>query len=116
MIILLVLAGAVISEEGWYTEGDFAPKIRMEITLVNTLDIDRKDCPVVIRRSEMPIQALHEMSVTVVDLQMPPNLEPSPEMLAEQGGHLILAETNGHQIFRQLDDIDKDGLWDELFL
>ena len=30
-------------------------------------------------------------------------------------GHQILAETNGHAIFHQLDDLDKDGIWDELF-
>ncbi len=32
-----------------------------------------------------------------------------------QGGHHIREETNGQQIFFQADDLDKDGIWDELF-
>jgi len=55
------------------------------------------------------------MWVTVVDPSLPPKPAPSKEELAFVGGHGIREETNGHQIFRQLDDLDKDGVWDELF-
>ncbi len=104
-----------LSQNNWYSEGGFTPKTRMEITLINTLDFDRTNCPIVIERERLPIKNLHEMWVTIVDPQLPPNPEPDAQTLLEGGGHLILHETNGHQIFRQLDDIDKDGLWDELF-
>ncbi len=32
-----------------------------------------------------------------------------------QGGHQLREETNGHAIFHQMDDLDKDGIWDEIF-
>ena len=114
-IIISTASKLNAASDGWYTEGDYAPKTRITITLVNTLDFDRKDCPIVITRSQMPIQNLHEMWVTVVDPGLPTNPEPSREMLAKGGGHLIRKETYGHQIYCQLDDLDKDGVWDELF-
>ena len=115
MILFFGNSGSCLSEDDWYTEGDFAPKKRFEVTITNTLDFDRVDCPVVIERNQLPMKDLHEMWVTIVDPQLPPLPEPSQEERIEGGGHMIHAETNGHQVYRQLDDIDKDGIWDELF-
>ncbi len=91
------------------------PTERYEISLVNTLDFDRTDCPVVIRRDQMPEPNVHELWITVVDPSLPPRPEPSKEVLAKFGTHQIRKETNGYAIFHQLDDLDKDGIWDELF-
>jgi hypothetical protein len=114
-IFLLGSTMPSMAQDDWYTEGDYAPKTRMAIVLTNTLAIERLNCPIAIQRKDIPIQALHEMWVTVVDPSLPPNPEPTAEMLVAGGGHLIRGERNGHQIFRQLDDLDKDGIWDELF-
>ena len=116
-VIPLILASAAAAQEraGWYTEGDFAPSQRLEITLVNTLDIDRSECPIVITREQFPVKKLHEMWVTVVDPSAPSKPEPTKEELSFVGGHGMRGETNGHQIFYQLDDLDKDGVWDELY-
>jgi hypothetical protein len=111
--ILLPFSG--FGQSGWYTEGNFEPAQRMKITIHNPLDIDRYDCPVVITHEEFPVKKLHEMWVTVVDPQLPSKPAPTQEELAFVGGHGILEETNGHQIFYQLDDLNKDGIWDELF-
>ncbi|HEX9653068.1 MAG TPA: DUF4861 family protein [bacterium] len=116
-LLLTVMAASVLASDkgGWYTEGNFAPAKRLAITIVNPLDIDRNDCPVIIFRQEFPVKKLHEMWVTVVDPAMPSKTAPSKTELAFAGGHGIREETNGHQIFYQLDDLDKDGIWDELF-
>jgi hypothetical protein len=115
-IFLALNSNAIFAnDKGWYAEGNFAPTRRLEIKLVNSLDIDRDDCPVVITRDEFPVKKLHEMWVTVVDPALPSKLPPSQAELAFEGGHGIREETNGHQIFYQLDDLDKDGIWDELF-
>jgi len=115
LAILWPILASGQGKESWYTEGNFAPAKRLKITLVNTLDFDRKDCPVVITREEFPVKKLHEMWVTVVDPSLPPKSEPTEEEFAFVGGHGIRGETNGHQIFYQLDDLDKDGIWDELY-
>ena len=116
IILALFIAVSTASAEGnWYTEGNFSPAKRIEITLVNSLDFDRTDCPIVITREEMPIKDLHEMWVTIVDPSLPSKPAPSKEELAFVGGHGLREETNGHQLFYQLDDLDKDGVWDELF-
>src|SRR3990172_7058568 len=121
-IILMILFSISSSENmahtggsGWYTEGNFAPVRRLALTVVNALDIDRRDCPVVITREEFPVKKLHELWITVVDPSLPPKPEPNKEEFAFAGGHGIRGETNGHQIFYQLDDLDKDGIWDELY-
>jgi hypothetical protein len=116
-IFLLVLIACVLpaQDKSWYVEGDFAPSKRLIVTIVNTLDMERLNCPVVITRSQFPVKKLHEMWITVVDPVLPPHPEPSKEEAAFAGGHGIRKETNGHQIFYQLDDLDKDGIWDELF-
>jgi hypothetical protein len=103
------------AESSWYTQGKFQPAQRLEFTLSNTLDFDREHAPVVIRREDFPVPDVHEMWVTVVDPSLPPYEGPSEELLRLQGGHQLRAETNGHAIFHQMDDLDKDGIWDELF-
>lgn len=118
-VILLIFYASLFTsftpEKDWYTQGDFKPSVRLEITLKNTLDIDRVNCPVVISRQEFPYPDIHEMWVTVVDPSLPPSPDPGKELLAVQGGHQLRKETNGHAIFHQLDDLDQDGIWDELF-
>ncbi len=100
---------------GWYTEGDLVPTTRIRIELKNPLDSERKDCPVVISRQQMPIKDLMEMRVILVDPSLPGNPQPTPADFKNGGAQILQKETNGHSIFHQLDDLDKDGLWDELF-
>lgn len=117
LLAMIVLGAAQLSVAGapWYTEGDFAPVQRVEVMLTNELDFDRLNSPVAIRRDQFPVTDLHELTVTVVDPSLPPAPEPTAEQLKMVGGHGLRAESNGHALFRQLDDIDKDGVWDELF-
>ena len=115
-LVLILASGQLAAEESpWYTQGKFEPVERLEFTIVNTLDIDRENAPVVIRREDFPQPDLHEMRITVVDPMLPPYEGPSEEVLRVQGGHQLRAEQNGHALFHQLDDLDKDGIWDELF-
>lgn len=106
---------AVAREAAWYTQGDFAPVQRIVVTVSNPLDFDRPSCPVVIRREEFPVQDLAEMLVTVVDPALPPAAAPTPQERIKGGPHQLEKEANGHALFSQLDDLDKDGIWDELF-
>jgi len=99
----------------WYTQGKFKPKSRIKITISNDLDIDRENCPVVVKREDFPMPDLHEMMVTIVDPELASFAGPSDELLRKQGGHQLRAEINGHALFHQMDDLDKDGIWDELF-
>lgn len=117
ILISFVLSSSLVfaQNDRWYTEGNFAPGQRVKLTLVNNLDFDRVDCPVIIPRTEFPVKKLHEMWVTVVDPSLPSKPSPTPQELSFVGGHGIREETNGHQIFYQLDDLDKDGIWDELY-
>jgi hypothetical protein len=115
-IIVLILASPAVAQSlPWYTQGDFAPTERYIVTITNPLSHERKDCPIVIPRAKMPIQDLHEMWVTVVDPSVPPRPAPTPAERARQCAHLIQRETNGYAIFHQMDDLDKDGIWDELY-
>ncbi len=115
-LLAAAITPAAAADYPWYVEGgNFAPATRIAFTLENPLDIDRPDCPVVITFDEMPVKNLHEMWVTVVDPNLPPRPEPSDELKRRQGGHLLRAEENGRMLHYQLDDIDKDGVWDELF-
>ncbi|MFH0758391.1 MAG: DUF4861 family protein [Bacteroidota bacterium] len=93
----------------------FEPGKRLVYSLKNTLDVERKNCPVVIHREEFPLPDIHEMWITVVDPALPSYAGPDEEVLKIYGGHQLLAEVNGHAVFHQLDDLDKDGIWDELF-
>ena len=113
--LCLYTAGIAQAADGWYTEGDYAHSTRIKLTIVNTLDIDRQSCPIVITRDELPLKDLMEMGVTVVDPSLPARPMPSKEVLIRQDGHNIREETNGQQLSYQMDDHDKDGVWDELF-
>ena len=101
--------------DGWYTEGDFEPTKRIKVTLVNQLTIDRKDCQVLIKHSQFPLWKIPQRYITVVDPSLPPNPEPSKEDLEKFSGYLLRKEEHGHHIEYQMDDIDGDGIWDELF-
>jgi len=79
--------------------GEASAQYRVRVTLVNTLNIPRKDCPVIIPRVRMPIPDHYPEWITVVDPGLPP-----------QKG-----EENGSFLLSQMDDLDKDGVWDEFF-
>lgn len=120
---LSVFLGTAAQEGNWYythptgTPGKpkFTPGERLAFTLKNTLNIPRENCPVIIPREGFPVPDIHEMWITVVDPGLPPYEGPDEEVLKVYGGHQLLAEANGHALFHQLDDLDKDGIWDELF-
>ena len=115
-LTFLAISEGIFAQAGkWYTQGNFEPKMRLQYTIENTLDFDRENSPVVIPREEFPMPDIHEMWITIVDPQLEPSPEPSAELLDRQGGHQLRKENNGHAIFHQLDDLDKDGIWDELF-
>jgi hypothetical protein len=107
--------GQTSAKSGWYTEGNFVPQHRIKITVTNPLKIQLKDQPVVVERTQLPIQNIPERWVAVVDPNLPENPAPSAEDLKKMGGYVKHKETNGHAIELQLDDIDKDGVWDEIF-
>lgn len=117
IILLLLSVGQLYAQnsESWYTQGNFKPEARIEFTISNSLNFDRENCPVTISREQFPMIDLHEMWVTVVDPDQAPFEGPSEELLRLQGGHQLRAESNGHAIYHQLDDLNKDGIWDELF-
>jgi hypothetical protein len=101
---------------GWYTQRDFEPVQRVELVVRNGLGRERRNNPVIIRRDELTaLPDVHELSVTLVDPALPGRPEPSNELLQRQGGHETRRESNGAWIPYQLDDLDHDGLWDELF-
>lgn len=101
----------------WYNMTGFAPDQRVEIRVHNPLNVARKNSPVVIRRADLPmLRNTHELWISIVDPTQKGRDEPSAETRALEGPHGILAETNGHLVEYQFDDIDQDGLWDELFL
>ena len=105
----------VVAGNPWYTQGNFAPSQRIEYQITNPLNRPLTHALVIIRRDNFPLPDLHEMMITVVDPIGTPRPEPSDSVLKVQGGHQLRAETNGRMIFHQLDDLDKDGIWDELF-
>ncbi len=125
ILALFLLTAAYGQQKGWYytftTESygqikpKFEPRLRLVFVLKNTLNIERKNCPVIIKRTGFPLPDVHDMWVTVVDPELPPYKGPDAEVLKIYGGHQLLAEKNGHAVFHQLDDLDKDGIWDELF-
>lgn len=116
ILLVSIVKGNVNAESpGWYTEGDFKPAKRIKITVSNPLDINRDNCPVVILRDELPFKNVPQRWLTVVDPSLPPNPEPTKEQKALVGGYILRKETNGHALEFQMDDIDKDGIWDEFF-
>ncbi|MEI7420464.1 MAG: DUF4861 family protein [Prolixibacteraceae bacterium] len=114
-LTLICTIGLYAQKNSWYETVKFKPATRLVYKIKNTLDIERKNLPVVIQRKDFPMPDIHEMWVTVVDPALPSYEGPNKEVLKVYGGHQMLAETNGHAIFHQLDDLDKDGIWDELF-
>ena len=119
-LIFLLLLSTSLSitsscQYAWYTQGRFNPESRMEFTVSNPLDIDRQNCAVVMSREDFPMPDIHEMWITIVDPELPSFEGPSEELLRLQGGHQLREETNGHAVFHQMDDLDKDGIWDEIF-
>ncbi len=101
---------------GWYTQGDFEPLQRLEIVVHNALDRARHNSPVTIRRDQLTaLPDVNELAITLVDPALPGRPEPSNEQLQRQGGHEARKESNGAWVPYQLDDLDQDGLWDELF-
>ncbi len=119
LVMLFVLVASstapLIAEDPWYTEGDWSPAVRVKLTLTNTLDFDRVDCPIIVPSSMLPSRDITELSINVVDPALPGVPQPTKEELALGGGHRIQQETNGHQLYSQYDDIDHDGLGDEFF-
>lgn len=116
LLALTLLAGsAAANADGWYTQGDFEPQSRIAVTVENPLDVARPAAPVVIRFGAFPQRDIAEMLVTVVDPALPPAPAPTKEQRVRGGPHLLQRETNGHAIFHQLDDLDRDGIWDELY-
>ncbi len=119
MLALSVMIGAaapfVLAADGWYNEGNFVPEQRIKLTVRNTLTVERKDCPVVVPRTMLPVQNIPQRYLTVVDPSLEGNPEPTQEQLAAASGYLIRKEEFGHFLEYQMDDLDKDGLWDELF-
>ena len=103
------------SDYPWYTQGRFAPPERIEFQITNPLNRPVTDASVIIKRHNFPLPDLHEMMVTVVDPTGIPRPEPSDSLLRVQGGHQLRAESNGRMLFHQMDDLDKDGIWDEIF-
>ena len=99
----------------WYSQGDFAPAQRIGYTITNPLNRPVTNASVIIKRDNFPLPDLHEMVITIVDPAGTPRPEPTDSVLNVQGGHQLRAEKNGRMLFHQLDDLDKDGIWDELF-
>lgn len=123
-ILTVLFSGIVMKAQGdrWYYTHEtgephqvsFVPLERLEYKVINPLDMERKNSLVTISREGFPMPDLHEMWVTVVDPSLPPYEGPDEETLEMYGGHQLRAEVNGHAIFHQLDDLDRDGIWDEL--
>ena len=109
--IFFLFSAAIVfpQTDGWYTEGDFAPAKRIRVVVTNTLDMERRDCPVVITRSQSPVASTYEADVFVVDPTLPSQPEPTLEQKKATGSGISLKETNGHHIAYQLDDLDQDG-------
>jgi len=100
----------------WYKQGDFEPIQRLELVVHNALQRKRSNNPVVIQREQLAgLPDVHELAITLVDPNLPGRPQPSDDLFRRQGGHETRKESNGAWIPYQLDDLDQDGLWDELF-
>jgi hypothetical protein len=115
VLISIVACSTVTADYPWYTQGDFAPARRIEYRITNPLNRPVGNASVIIKRDNFPLPDLHEMVITIVDPAGTSRPEPSDSLLTVQGGHQLRAEANGRALFHQLDDLDKDGIWDELF-
>lgn len=113
---LFPLPAAASPADPWYTQDAFVPTERVAIQVRNPLGEAHADAPVTIRAADLPmLRDVHDMSITLVDPKGTPLPMPDAAKRAMEGPHGKLAETNGHAIDYQLDDLDQDGLWDELF-
>ena len=121
VIALAALAGSQAAAQSgndgaWYIQDDFEPQERVELRIHNDLDVARTNTPVIIKREDIKsLPDVHELNITVVDPSLEGREDPSPELFRVQGTHEARGETNGAWIPYQLDDLDKDGVWDELF-
>ena len=88
LLIILIIAPwhLCAGENPWYTQGKFKPLQRLEFTLSNTLDFDRENAPITIKREDFPIPDLHEMWVTIVDPSLPSFEGPSEEFMTTPSG------------------------------
>ena len=86
IVLFLCLSNVSAQGPGWYTEGNFEPHKRIKITVNNPLNVDRKDCPVVIPRTQFTYQNIPQRYITVVDPSLPSNPEPTEEELQKAGG------------------------------
>lgn len=101
---------------GWYMEGeDNIPTERIRITVTNPHNFQLENHPVVIKHSDLPRQNIPGRWINIVDPNLPPRDNPTIEELKEFGGYLYRRERNGHTITQQVDDISKNGIWDEIF-
>jgi hypothetical protein len=115
LLVVFLQNTQLFGQEKWYIQGNFIPEKRIVITLKNTLSFDRKDVPVTVDRSLFPFTDFQDFDVTVVEPLQEGRPEPSVKALGNFGVHLIRGESNGRMTYHQLDDLNKDGLWDELF-
>jgi len=115
LFLLFIQNPSTLAQDKWYTQGNFIPDKRITITLKNTLNFDRIDVPVVVDRNLFSFTDFHDFDVTVVEPLQEGRPEPSIKALGNFAVHNIRGETNGRMTYHQLDDLDKDGLWDELF-
>ncbi len=116
LLFVFMAASSAPCQDGWYEEGgNYFPSTRVKVTVRNPLTIERKECPVVISRHDMPFTNFGPREIIVVDPDMPPRPEPTREEKLMFGGHMPRGEKNGAYIHYQLDDLDRDGVWDELF-
>ncbi len=100
----------------WYAREDFQPARRIAIRIANPLDQPVRATPVVITPAQIAaLRGAHELTVTLVDPAATPRPAPGKEELAVIGPHGIRQERNGRAMPMQMDDLDKDGIWDELF-
>ena len=116
--LLMLSAGMADAQStaGWYTEGkDYAPTRRIKINVTNPLSIPVKGAPVVVPRKSLPFQNIPERWIGIVDPNGPSDPEPTMEELKKNSGYVRRKETNGHYVELQVDDKDKDGVWDEIF-
>ncbi len=117
IFVLFCCASLVHADaDGWYTEGgNYTPSTRIRLTLSNPLDVSREECPVTVSVRDLPFRNFGPRDIIVVDPALESRPEPSREELLRVGGHMPRGEVNGHYIHYQLDDLDRDGLFDELF-
>ena len=98
-VIMTTGTSAVCEDYGWYVSGNIKPDMRVKVELMNPTDTARDHSPITIRRCDMPFGDCYSDWLTVVD----------PDLSVPEGAE------NGGYIPSQADDIDKDGIWDELF-